>query len=90
MKNLSDSESRSPGANDNASGVSAILEIARVIRKQNFEYPVQFALFSGEEHGLLGSKRYVKFVKDHNISIYRLINLDMVGYPKMNPGMVII
>jgi hypothetical protein len=90
MKNLGDSESRAPGANDNASGVSAILEIARVIRKQTLKYPLQFALFSGEEHGLLGSKRYAKFVKDHNIPIYRLINLDMVGYPKLNPGMVII
>ena len=38
----------------------------------------------------MGSKHYAKFVKDHNIPIYRLINLDMVGYPKLNPGMVII
>jgi Zn-dependent M28 family amino/carboxypeptidase len=90
VKNLGDSESRSPGANDNASGVSAILEIARFINKQSLEYPLQFVLFSGEEQGLLGSKHYAKFVKDHNIPIYRLINLDMVGYPKLNPGMVII
>jgi len=90
MKNLGDSESRSPGANDNASGVSAILEIARVISKQNLKYPLQFVLFSGEEQGLSGSTHYAKFVKDHNIPIYRLINLDMIAYPELNPGIVII
>jgi hypothetical protein len=90
VKNLGDSESRAPGANDNASGVSAVLEIARVIRRQSLKHPLQFVLFSGEEQGLLGSKRYAKFVKDRNIHIYRLINLDMVAYPKLNPGIVII
>jgi Zn-dependent M28 family amino/carboxypeptidase len=90
IKNLDDFISRSPGANDNASGVSAILEIARIISKQNLEYSLQFALFSGEEQGLLGSKHYAKFVKENNIDIYRLINLDMIGYPQLNPGIVLI
>lgn len=90
IKDLADFESRSPGANDNASGVSAILEMARIINKQNLEYTVQFALFSGEEQGLLGSKNYAKFVKENNIDIYRLINLDMIAYPKLNPGTIII
>lgn len=90
IKDLADFESRSPGANDNASGVSAILEIARLINKQNLDYTVQFALFSGEEQGLLGSKNYVKFVKENNIDIYRVINLDMIAYPKLNRGIVII
>ena len=90
IKDLADFESRSPGANDNASGVSAILEIARIINKLNLEYTVQFVLFSGEEQDLLGSKNYVKFVKENNINIYRLINLDMIAYPKLNPGVIII
>ena len=90
MKNLGDSESRAPGANDNASGVSAILEIARVVKNHRLEYPLQFVLFSGEEQGLLGSKHYAKFVKDNNINIYRLINLDMIAYPAFNPEKIII
>jgi Zn-dependent M28 family amino/carboxypeptidase len=90
IKDLADFESRSPGANDNASGVSAILEIARIINKQNLDYTVQFALFSGEEQGLLGSKKYVKFVKENNIDIYRVVNLDMIAYPILNRGIVII
>jgi aminopeptidase-like protein len=91
VKNLRDSTSRAPGANDNASGVSAILEIARILHKQKLYCNVQFVFFSGEEQGLLGSKHYAKFLKENNnVSKYRLINLDMVGYPKLNPGLVIV
>jgi Zn-dependent M28 family amino/carboxypeptidase len=90
MKNLADFQSVSPGANDNASGVSSILEIARILKKQNLDYSLVFAFFSGEEQGLLGSKHYAKYVKDNNVDIYRLINLDMIGYPKLNQGIAIV
>ena len=90
IKNLGDSVSLSPGANDNASGVSAVLEIVRILNKMDLEYSLLFALFSGEEQGLLGSKNYAKFVKENDIVIFRLINLDMIGYPQLNPGIVII
>jgi Zn-dependent M28 family amino/carboxypeptidase len=90
MENLSDSTSRSPGANDNGSGVSAILEIARILHKQKLDYSLQFVFFSGEEQGLLGSKHYAKFVKENNIDVYRLINLDMIGYPQLNLGIVLV
>ena len=90
IKNIEDSDSRSPGANDNASGVSAILEVARILYEQNLEFNIQFALFSGEEQGLLGSKHYAKFVKENNIEIHRLINLDMIGYPQLNLGIILI
>jgi Zn-dependent M28 family amino/carboxypeptidase len=90
MERLNDHTSKSPGANDNASGVSAILEIARLLRKLDLEYGVQFALFSGEEQGLLGSKHYSKFVKENKLDVYRLINLDMIGYPQLNLGIVLV
>jgi Zn-dependent M28 family amino/carboxypeptidase len=90
MENLKDSGSRAPGANDNASGVSAVLEIARVLAKQNLELSLQFVFFSGEEQGLLGSKNYVKHVRDSGVDLYCMINLDMVGCPQLNPGAVII
>ena len=56
MENKGDSNSRAPGANDNASGVSAIIELARVLANENLQHSLQFVLFSGEEQGLLGSK----------------------------------
>lgn len=80
MENLDDSRSRAPGADDNASGMSVILEISRVIANLQFEYSIQLVFFSGEEQGQWGSKHYAKFIKDNNIPLQRLINLDMVGY----------
>jgi Zn-dependent M28 family amino/carboxypeptidase len=89
--NRKDADSRAPGANDNASGVSAILEIARILYNQpQMKYGIQFVLFSGEENGLLGSEHYAQYVKENNIQIFRLINLDMIGHPYPEPGKVII
>jgi hypothetical protein len=79
MENLEDSESRAPGADDNASGVAVILEIARLVSKLRFEKCIQLVFFSGEEQGLWGSKHYAQYIKDNKINLYRLINLDMVG-----------
>lgn len=84
MEDLEDSESRAPGADDNASGVAVILEIARLISKFSLEKSLQLAFFSGEEQGLWGSKHYSKHLKDNNVNLHRLINLDMVGFPPAN------
>jgi len=90
MKCKPDHTTRAPGANDNASGVSAILEIARVLYDKKLECDLQFVLFSGEEQNFLGSEQYAKLIREKNISLYRLINLDMIGYPQLNPGKIII
>ena len=89
--NVEDAVSRAPGANDNASGVSAILEIARILYNQpQMKYSIQFVLFSGEENGLLGSEHYAQYVKENGIQIVRLINIDMIGHPYPEPGKVIV
>lgn len=75
------------GADDNASGVSAVLQIARAIKMSGKEprRTIIFALWDGEEKGLLGSTYFVKkctFLSD--ISAY--MNFDMVGRgPAENP-----
>jgi len=90
MENKGDSNSRAPGANDNASGVSAIIEIARVLANENLQHSIQFVLFSGEEQGLLGSKSYAKYIEDNRMDLYKLINLDMIGYPFFADNTIII
>ncbi|MGB9169145.1 MAG: M20/M25/M40 family metallo-hydrolase [Nitrososphaeraceae archaeon] len=78
-ENFDDIVSRAPGANDNASGVAAILEIGRIIYNLKSKYSIEFVFFSGEEQALWGSKHYAHFLKSNNVDIHLLINLDMCG-----------
>lgn len=68
------------GADDNASGVASLMEIARVLSINNTIEGCNFifAFFSGEEDGLMGSKAVAKELTD-KYSIVSMINLDMVG-----------
>jgi Peptidase family M28 len=84
MEDLEDENSRAPGADDNASGVAVILEMARLISNLKLEKTIQLVFFSGEEQGLWGSKHYARQLKDDNADLHRIINLDMVGFPPAN------
>jgi Zn-dependent M28 family amino/carboxypeptidase len=85
-KNINNTYARAPGADDNASGVSAVLELTRILSHLDLKYNLHFVLFSGEEQGLWGSKNYVKYLDNNNrtknIDLY--INFDMIGHPPSN------
>lgn len=71
-----------PGVNDNGSGVSVILEIARILKNVNTQYSIKFINFSGEEQGLVGSQAYVDNVvnaTNPKLSIKLVFNIDEVG-----------
>nr|WP_275507157.1 M28 family peptidase [Clostridium coskatii] len=55
-----DCERNSVGANDNASGVSVVMETARLLKNVSSEYELRFVFFGGEEIGGLGSRHYIK------------------------------
>ena len=79
-----DPERLAPGAADNASGASALLEAARVLRHFRFERSLRLIWFTGEEQGMVGSKAYVR---DHNLDgILGVINMDMFGYDADSDG----
>jgi acetylornithine deacetylase/succinyl-diaminopimelate desuccinylase-like protein len=68
------------GADDNASGVAALLEIARQLQASEARSSnVLFVAFSGEEMGLYGSKHFVDALPVPNERIRYMVNLDMVG-----------
>lgn len=70
------------GTNDNGSGVSTILEIARLLQNIPTEYSIKFINFSGEEDGLRGSQNYVSTVVNGTtpkMSIKLVFNIDEVG-----------
>ena len=67
------------GADDNASGTAAVLELARLLRQRPPRRSVVFVLFSGEELGLLGSQHFVEHPPVPLDSIQAMLNFDMVG-----------
>jgi len=71
------------GADDNASGVSGVLELAGLIasHKDELKRSVLFICFTGEEMGLLGSKYFVDHTSIPLDRITAMINLDMIGRP---------
>ncbi len=70
------------GANDNATGTSTVIELARYFgtTKKN-KRSIIFALFSAEEQGLLGSEHLAKKLKEQNLNLYVMLNFEMVGVP---------
>ncbi len=70
------------GANDNASGTTAVLELARYFGKnKQHKRSLLFALFSAEERGLLGSKHLAERLKADSLNLYSMVNFEMIGVP---------
>lgn len=74
-----DSTSTAPGANDDASGVAAVIELARVMSKYEFPATIIFVAFSGEEQGLYGATHLAKKAKEENWNLVAMLNNDMIG-----------
>lgn len=78
--NFSDSAAFAPGANDNASGVAALIEIARVMSLRSHRATVMFVAFSAEEAGRRGSRAFINdYLLANGIRIDAMINMDMIG-----------
>lgn len=75
-----DSVPVSPGADDDGSGVSAILTIAEIMSHHTFNSTLRFVLFSGEEQGRFGSREYAKEAYKNGDNIIGVIALDGIGY----------
>lgn len=75
-----DSVPFSPGANDNGSGTSVMLEMARVLKSVPSDKEIRFIAFGAEELGLLGSSHYVDHLSEKELKRSEVnFNLDMVG-----------
>lgn len=79
VSGVMDSESTSPGANDNASGVAGVLESARVLSQYEFEGSIMYAQLSGEEQGLFGGQILAEYAKEQGWDIKGVLNNDMIG-----------
>lgn len=74
-----DNTSFAPGANDDGSGIAAILELVRIMSVRKFPSTIVFMAVSGEEHGLYGSKFMVAKARDEKWNIVAMLNNDMIG-----------
>ena len=73
------------GANDNASGTAAVMEIAKYFsHAKSNKRSLLFVLFAAEEIGLLGSKHLAKKLKSREFNLYIMINFEMIGVPMNN------
>lgn len=79
-----DSVEDGPGADDDATGASALLEAARVLAKRPQNATIRFAFFTGEEAGLFGSREFVRRAVEANDQIVGALNNDMVGFANDN------
>jgi uncharacterized repeat protein (TIGR01451 family) len=75
-----DSYNAAPGADDNASGVAAVLEAARVLGQYRYRHTLRFVTFSAEEQGLYGSYYYVAEARSAGTDIGGAVNLDMIAW----------
>ena len=68
-----------PGANDDASGTAAVIELARVMSKRKFDATIVFMAVAGEEQGLLGATYYAEQAKQKKMDIEAMFTNDIIG-----------
>ena len=69
-----------PGADDNATGVAVLLELAEVFSTTPLKYPVRLVAFDLEEYGLLGSTAYAQELRENKEQLRLMLSLEMLGY----------
>lgn len=74
-------DSLANGANDNATGTTAVLELAKYFSDKDTKRSILFTLFSAEEMGLVGAKRLSERFKEENLDLYVMFNIEMIGIP---------
>ena len=71
--------SDAPGANDDGSGMAAVMEAARVLSKHKFPGTIVYAALSGEEQGLYGGKVLANYAKAQGWNVVTVLNNDIIG-----------
>jgi hypothetical protein len=85
-----DHDAPAPGANDNGSGTVLVMELARVLAESgiDFDATLVFALWAGEEQGLVGSMAHVQRLGQEKVSVDAVFNNDIVGNSRGGNGLV--
>lgn len=89
VTDVMDFTSDAPGANDDASGVAAVLEAARILSKRKFPATLVYAALEGEEQGLYGAKVVANLAKREGWKIEADLNNDIIGNTTGQGGEVV-
>jgi hypothetical protein len=68
-----------PGANDDASGTAAVVELARVMSRRDFDATIVFMAVAGEEQGLVGATHFAEQARERKVDIEAMFTNDIVG-----------
>jgi hypothetical protein len=79
VTDIMNSTSDAPGANDDGSGVAAVMEAARILSKHKFPGTIVYAALSGEEQGLYGGKVLANYAKAQGWNVIAVLNNDIIG-----------
>ncbi|HWJ96239.1 MAG TPA: M28 family metallopeptidase, partial [Telluria sp.] len=77
-----------PGANDDASGTAAVMELACVMAKHNFDATIVFMAVAAEEQGLLGATHWAELAKQNNWNVAGMFTNDIIGSSRADDGRV--
>jgi len=83
-----DAVSAAPGANDDASGVAAMMEMACVMARQHFDATLVFMAVAGEEQGLFGSTHWAEQAEKQGLQVAGMITNDIIGSSTADDGKV--
>lgn len=79
VSDVMNTKSDAPGANDDGSGVAAMMELAKIMSKRKFPFTLIFVAVTGEEQGLYGSRHLAELAKKSKWNVIAMINNDMIG-----------
>lgn len=83
-----DAEGKAPGANDDASGTAAVMEMACVMAKYKFDATLVFMAVAAEEQGLLGAGHWAKQARANNLNVAGMFTNDIIGSSRADDGRV--
>lgn len=81
-----DAKGEAPGANDDASGVAAVMEMACAMARQRFDATLVFMAVPGEEQGLLGARHWARRARAQGLNVEAMITNDIIGSSRGERG----
>jgi hypothetical protein len=79
VSDVMNSTADAPGANDDGSGVAAMMELTKIMSKHSYPCTIVFVAVTGEEQGLYGARHLAEMAKTEHWNILAMLNNDMIG-----------